>query len=273
MTRLAFLIIAASLGTAVPSAEEPGGTAAIALSPPAPLALRAPEVWREGSEIVLHLEASDPSIVSVSVYLTAQRTPVGGRSRGSLTEVLLPPARVGMSIEQPNVALLQHTLKVPYFDAVGLRLFAKGFDAAGTVVARAKMPVVFVPAAVPEDMADGVVVSKSRQRLFALKEGVLRAAYVVSTGRRHRDGGGPTPSMVSTIHNKARVARSHRYEVDMRYWNAITSDGRYGIHATWPSEYRKLGRAESHGCVRLHYADAREFYQMAPVGWPVVVTN
>ncbi len=235
--------------------------------------LRAPDVWREGKDAEIVVETTDAAIVSVSVYLTAERTPVGGKSRGEFTSVLVAATPVGYSIEMPNVTFVRHAFKVPFYDAVRLRLFAKGFDATGVEVARAKMPVTFVPASVPADMASGVVVSKSRQRMFALKDGAVKAAWVVSTGRRHKDGGGPTPTMVSRIHNKMRVAHSNRYEVDMRYWNAITSDGRYGIHATWPSEYPRLGTPDSHGCVRLHYADAREFYEMAPVGWPVVVTQ
>ncbi len=235
--------------------------------------LRAPEVWREGKDAEIVVETTDVAIASVSVYVTAERTPVGGKSRGEFTCVLVPATPVGYSIEMPNVTFVRHAFKVPFYDAVRLRLIAKGFDAAGLEVARAKMLVTFVPASVPADMASGVVVSKSRQRMFALKDGVVKAAWVVSTGRRHKDGGGPTPTMVSRIHNKMRVAHSNRYAVDMRYWNAITSDGRYGIHATWPSKYPRLGTPDSHGCVRLHYVDAREFYKMAPVGWPVVVTQ
>jgi lipoprotein-anchoring transpeptidase ErfK/SrfK len=36
--------------------------------------------------------------------------------------------------------------------------------------------------------------------------------------------------------------------------------GGYAIHGSY--EIRSLGRAASHGCIRLHPANARELYQM-----------
>jgi hypothetical protein len=34
------------------------------------------------------------------------------------------------------------------------------------------------------------------------------------------------------------------------------------IHGTAPAQYRKLGRVDSHGCVRMHQANARQVWDI-----------
>jgi lipoprotein-anchoring transpeptidase ErfK/SrfK len=56
-----------------------------------------------------------------------------------------------------------------------------------------------------------------------------------------------------------------RMHYSSKYYNApmpysIFYRGGYAIHGT--SAIRALGRRASHGCIRLHNANARELYQM-----------
>ena len=177
---------------------------------------------REGKDAE-SLSRPHAAIVSVSVYLTAERTPVGGKSRGEFTSVLVPATPVGYSIEMPNVTFVRHAFQVPFYDAVRLRLFAKGFDAAGVEAARAKMPVTFVPASVPADMASGVVVSKSRQRMFALKDGAVKAAWVVN-GPASSKTAEPDSQQWLRFKQDARPAPLKPLRGDCATWNAITTE-------------------------------------------------
>lgn len=233
--------------------------------------LESPQAWRQGQEVLLTVESQE-NLASISLYVSGERTRVGGRSRGRFVEVITNP-QTPENDPVTGVRRLSVNYTVPWFDAASFELVAKGFDSTGRMAVKKQQTVSFVPKDVPGDLSDGVVVSKSDQRLYRVKEGRVARVYLVSTGRTHRDGGGPTPTMTTRIQNKSLNAHSRKYDVDMRYWNAITSDGRYGIHATYRNLYRKLGRADSHGCVRLHLADARIFYKDAPVGTPVYVVQ
>ncbi|MCC6485456.1 MAG: L,D-transpeptidase [Armatimonadetes bacterium] len=233
--------------------------------------LQSADSWRQGQETQIHFESTE-NLASVSLYIRGKRTPVGGRSRGEFVEVISKPQPLKLEADT-GVRSLTMSYTVSWFDSASLELIAKGFDAQGKVAVKKMRSISFVPKGVPKDLSEGVVVSKTDQRLYRVKDGRVARAFLVSTGRTHSDGGGPTPSMTTHIRNKSLSAYSRKYDVDMRYWNAITSDGRYGIHATYSNLYRKLGRADSHGCVRLHLADAKVFYKDAPVGTPVYVVN
>lgn len=236
------------------------------------LVFTAPDVLREGQECTFQLETSLPDAVSASLVISGERLPVGGKSRGSFHLALAEPTPLEASQQPDNPIRNLALFVVPgYYDTTSVVVSLKIFNASGEVALRHDLPLDHLPAFVPTDFVEGIVISKDRQRMYCLKEGRVQAGFVVSTGRRHPDGGGPTPSLDSRIINKAKSAWSRKYEVTMPYWNAITPDGRYGIHATSPNLYPKLGTPDSHGCVRLHKQDARDFFEMFPVGTRVVI--
>ncbi len=239
--------------------------------PSVTLVITAESQWRQGEDVLITVNVLDPETQSVSLYLSGQRTMVGGRSRGRLIEVITKPTPPPVDeVAKRRTSVSYH---VPFLDGVDFHLVAKAFGMTGEMVAKSQIPVRFIPSVVPKDMTEGVVVSKSLQRLYGVRDGSIVTSYLVSTGRWHPDGGGPTPAMKTRIINKMKLAHSKKYDVDMRYWNAISSDGSYGIHATYRNLYRRLGRADSHGCVRLHLADAQQFYSAFPVGTPVYVVR
>jgi L,D-transpeptidase ErfK/SrfK len=49
-------------------------------------------------------------------------------------------------------------------------------------------------------------------------------------------------------------------------WMRISSDG-YGIHAT--NEPNSIGKARSHGCIRMSRADAEDLFERVAIGTPV----
>lgn len=116
-------------------------------------------------------------------------------------------------------------------------------------------------------------INLSNQVMTLFEEGVLRDAFLVSSGR----AGMATPQGEYVIHNKAMHPWSKRYLLYMPYWMAITSDGKYGIHELpeWPGGYKEganhLGRPVSHGCVRLGVGSAKMVYDWASEGTPVIV--
>lgn len=246
--------------------------ASSALASEGALVFTAPEVLREGQECTFQIETSLPDATSASLVISGEHLPVGGRSRGSFHLALADPTPLDASLQPENPTRSLVLSVVPdYYDATSVVVSLKVFNASGEVALRHDIQLDYLPAFVPTDFFEGIVVSKDRQRMYCLKEGRVQAGFVVSTGRRHPDGGGPTPSMDSRIINKARSAWSRKYEVTMPYWNAITPDGRYGIHATSPNLYPRLGTPDSHGCVRLHKQDAKDFFEMFPVGARVVI--
>jgi lipoprotein-anchoring transpeptidase ErfK/SrfK len=86
-----------------------------------------------------------------------------------------------------------------------------------------------------------------------------------------------TPRGRYAIQNKAVRPWSKAYSLYMPYWQAITPDGKYGIHELpeWPGGYKEganhLGTPVSHGCMRLGIGPAKRVYEWAPIGTPVVI--
>lgn len=101
-----------------------------------------------------------------------------------------------------------------------------------------------------------VTISKSQQRMSVAVDGSETYRWTVSTGRRHYT----TPS------GRFRPVRfeadwhSHKYQ-----WapmpHSIFFHGGYAIHGT--TEVAALGRAASHGCVRLHPSNAATLFSLA----------
>ena len=47
--------------------------------------------------------------------------------------------------------------------------------------------------------------------------------------------------------------------------------GSYGIHGT--TNQNSIGRAASHGCIRMYNKDIRELYDIVSLGTPVIIRN
>ena len=119
---------------------------------------------------------------------------------------------------------------------------------------------------------------RSRPQTLTCYEGlrpVMR--FTVSGSRLGTDDVGPC--------RIRRKARRHWYAPE-RYWmqwwmtlEPLTPAGRKraevrglnGIHTTPVSNYHRLGRPASHGCVRMRLAEARRLWEWTPVGTEVYI--
>ena len=100
-----------------------------------------------------------------------------------------------------------------------------------------------------------VHVDISSQSMSVWVNGSNFGNWPVSTGRKGFD----TPRGSFTVKRTARVYFSKKYD-DAPMPNAVFFYGGYAIHGT--SKVRALGRQASHGCIRLHPADAADFYEL-----------
>ena len=86
-----------------------------------------------------------------------------------------------------------------------------------------------------------------------------------------------TPQGQFSIYNKTPRAWSKTYALFMPFWMAFLPSGEMGIHELpeWPGGYKEganhLGTPVSHGCVRLGVGDAKEVYDWAEIGTPIII--
>jgi hypothetical protein len=101
----------------------------------------------------------------------------------------------------------------------------------------------------------GVVVhiDNSAQRMQVYVDGGLAYVWPVSTARR----GYWTPPGNYYVQRMARMWYSRKYDMSPMP-HSLFFHGGYAIHGT--GAIRQLGRPASHGCVRLHPANARALY-------------
>jgi len=98
-------------------------------------------------------------------------------------------------------------------------------------------------------------VDLSDQHLTVIYKGEALARWKVSTGR----AGFRTPTGSFRPMRMHREYYSRQYD-DAPMPNAIFYDRGYAIHGSY--ETRSLGRPASHGCVRLHPADAEKLFDL-----------
>jgi lipoprotein-anchoring transpeptidase ErfK/SrfK len=103
----------------------------------------------------------------------------------------------------------------------------------------------------------GIVVhiSKSTQRMAVAIDGATRHVWPVSTGRR----GFGTPNGVFRPQWMARQWYSRKY-YNSPMPHAIFFHRGYAIHGSY--DIRRLGGPASHGCVRLHPANAATLFAL-----------
>lgn len=116
-------------------------------------------------------------------------------------------------------------------------------------------------------------VNLASQVMTLFENGRAIDAYMISSGKR----GMETPIGEFSIQNKAARPWSKAYSLYMPYWQAITPDGKYGIHELpeWPGGYKEganhLGTPVSHGCMRLGIGPAKRVFEWAEIGTPVII--
>jgi lipoprotein-anchoring transpeptidase ErfK/SrfK len=113
-----------------------------------------------------------------------------------------------------------------------------------------------------------IVVSLEDRRLALVEDGKVKRVYTVAVGKPS------TPSPVGTFtigrramnptysHNGRVVPPGPNNPVGTR-WMGLSIHG-YGIHGT--NEPNSIGKAASHGCIRMAKADLEELYPMVAVG-------
>lgn len=86
-----------------------------------------------------------------------------------------------------------------------------------------------------------------------------------STGRT-------TPKGKFKILKKKDSRVSRRFGGTMIFWNCITENEAFAIHALKDKSYeRNLGRPVSHGCIRIDIFNAKIFYSTVPIGTLVLI--
>jgi lipoprotein-anchoring transpeptidase ErfK/SrfK len=113
-----------------------------------------------------------------------------------------------------------------------------------------------------------IVVSLEDRKLALVEDGKVKKIYPVAVGKAS------TPSPVGTFTIERRVMNPS-YSHDGRIvppgphnpvgsrWMGLSIRG-YGIHGT--NEPRSIGKAASHGCIRMAKADLEELYPQVAVG-------
>ena len=113
-----------------------------------------------------------------------------------------------------------------------------------------------------------IIVSLEDRKLALIEGGQVKKIYAVAVGKPS------TPSPVGTFKIERRVANPV-YQHDGKTvmpgpgnpvgsrWMGLSVAG-YGIHGT--NEPRSIGKAASHGCIRMRRVDLEEFYNLVAVG-------
>ncbi|MBS1802446.1 MAG: L,D-transpeptidase [Acidobacteria bacterium] len=113
-----------------------------------------------------------------------------------------------------------------------------------------------------------IVVSLEDRKLALVEDGQVKKVYTVSVGKPS------TPSPVGTFTIQRRVKNpvyQHEGKVVQpgpanpvgTRWMGLSVKG-YGIHGT--NEPKSIGKAASHGCIRMARKDLEEMYEMVHVG-------
>ena len=113
-----------------------------------------------------------------------------------------------------------------------------------------------------------IVVSLEDRKLALVEDGQVKKVYTVAVGKPTT----PSPTGTFTI---ARRVKNPTYSHDGKTvlpgpgnpvgtrWMGLSVKG-YGIHGT--NEPKSIGKAASHGCIRMAKKDLEEMYEMVSVG-------
>jgi len=135
----------------------------------------------------------------------------------------------------------------------------------------AKMAAVLMIGAA-EALADSpvrqIIVSIPDRKLVLLEDGKIKKVYDIAVGKTS------TPSPTGTFHIASRVKDPTWYGPGIvvppgkgnplgTRWMGLGYKG-YGIHGT--NAPRSIGKAASHGCIRMRVADAEDLFTLVGVG-------
>jgi lipoprotein-anchoring transpeptidase ErfK/SrfK len=119
-----------------------------------------------------------------------------------------------------------------------------------------------------------IVVSIPDRKLALLEDGAILKVYRVAVGARVSPS--PTGQFVianrvvePTYYHAGTVIESGPRNPLGTRWMGLTQKG-YGIHGT--NEPRSIGKAASHGCIRMAQADLEELFEMVRVGDTVEIS-
>ncbi|MHB8996996.1 MAG: L,D-transpeptidase [Armatimonadota bacterium] len=206
-------------------------------------------------------------IAYVRLSYAGEKCALGGRSRGTFGETITKTVNNG-----------QFQWQAPWMDAPELKLHIVGYGLDDKQLAATEVVYQFKPKIAQQKPDTCLVVSKAKQRLWYLKDGVIKRMHVISTAAKgfytpnmHPGSRDRTRGAMGKVFGKSLAPVSRAYEVVMPHWLQITASGSHGIHATSPPYYSRLGKPASHGCVRQHRSDAKILYDMVRVGTPVYV--
>lgn len=151
---------------------------------------------------------------------------------------------------------------------LGMVLATEAMGQAATAKVEAKTAT--VPAAQSESPSPKrtIVVSLEDHKLALVEDGQVKKVYTVAVGKPST----PSPTGTFTI---ARRVKNPTYSHDGKVvppgpgnpvgtrWMGLSIKG-YGIHGT--NEPKSIGKAASHGCIRMAKKDLEEMYEMVSVG-------
>lgn len=168
---------------------------------------------------------------------------------------------------------------VPFLDTTRFTVHVNGYDDEGRLVATDSRVYLFRPEVLRNRTANGIYVDlrkSDRHRLYRLHNNVVTHAYLTSGSRsgvflpKTSDSSKPHDHVgVFRVTYKNPMYWSNEYQVwmthAMRFWKG------HFVHGTYPSEYHLLGRPASSGCIRLDRTNAKELYELTPIGTRVEV--
>jgi lipoprotein-anchoring transpeptidase ErfK/SrfK len=141
------------------------------------------------------------------------------------------------------------------------------------------VPVISSNAQVTKRSADNthrrLVVSLSDRRLALIEDGKVKKVYTVAVGKEST----PSPTGTFTIMNRVRnpsyshdgkvIAPGPENPVGTR-WIGLSAKG-YGIHGT--NEPGSIGKAASHGCIRMRKSDLEDLFASVEKGDQVEIVG
>lgn len=108
-----------------------------------------------------------------------------------------------------------------------------------------------------------IVIEIEDKTLYLLQDGSCIKKYPIASGKK----GWPSPLGYWTIVTKGDWGEGF----GGRWLGLDVTWGRYGIHGT--TVEGSIGRAASHGCIRMYKRHVRELYDIVPYGTPVAIVE
>ncbi len=108
-----------------------------------------------------------------------------------------------------------------------------------------------------------ILVQIDEKALYLFEDGKCIKQYMIASGH---------PNWPSPIGNWKIISKGDWGEGFGGRWMGLNVQwGEYGIHGT--IDQGSIGRAASHGCIRMFNNDVKELYDIVPIGTPVIIKN